>query len=75
MDYLDNIKALREDRDLTQEQVAFELNMSQNTYSKYERGVRAMPIETLIALCRFYNVSADDVLGLSGKRVGVLAEK
>lgn len=70
MAYLDNIKALRENRGLTQEQVAFELNMSQNTYSKYERGVRAMPIETLVALCQFYDVSADDVLGLSGNRIG-----
>lgn len=38
-------------------------------YSKYERGECYLPIEHLVTLCKFYHVSADDVLGLSGRRM------
>lgn len=62
--YTDRLKALREGRDLTQEKIAKELKVSQITYSQYERGVRGLPTEQLIALCRFYKVSADYILCL-----------
>ncbi len=65
MDYSQRIRDLREDRDLTQEEVARVLQTSQTMYSRYERGASELPVRHLIALCRFYQVSADYILGLS----------
>ena len=62
--YNEILKDLREDKDLKQEDIAKVLNMKQQQYSNYEVGKRALPIEHLITLCKFYNVSADYILGL-----------
>ena len=51
MTYLERLKALRQDRDLTQTQIAKILNVSQITYSQYERGTRGLPLEHLKTLC------------------------
>ena len=59
------IRALREDRDLTQAQVSKELNCSQQVYSNYELGQRDIPTAILIGLSRFYNVSVDYLLDIS----------
>lgn len=67
--YLENLKALRIDRDYSQENIANFLGVSQNTYSQYETGVIALPLDYFIALCKFYRVSSDDILGLSGRRI------
>ena len=48
--YLEKLRGLREDRDLTQKEVANMLGIAQTTYSQYELGKRAMPIECLVAL-------------------------
>jgi len=66
--YQDRIRALREDSDLTQEHVAKMLGTSQTMYARYERGANEMPIRHLIALCKFYEVSADYVLGFSNNK-------
>ena len=58
------LKELREDRDLTQQQVADILNCKQNTYQQYESCKRQIPMSALKALCLFYKVSADYILGL-----------
>lgn len=63
--YNDRIRDLREARKLTQRQVAEVLGICQQVYSKYELGVRSLPIEHLMKLCRFYHASADWILGLS----------
>ena len=63
-DYTERIRDLREDHDLTQQAVAEYLGTTQQVYSRYEKGVNEMPIRHLIALCRYYNVSADYILGL-----------
>lgn len=63
--YVQKIKDLREDHDLTQQQVADYLGTSQTMYARYERGANEMPIRHLIALCQLYKVSADVILGLS----------
>lgn len=68
MDYVQRIRSLREDRDLTQEQVAQMLQTSQTMYSRYERGASELPIRHLIALCRYYGVSADHILGLDREK-------
>lgn len=62
---IEKIRGLREDNDLTQEQVAVVLKTSQTMYARYERGANEMPIRHLITLCKFYNVSADYLLGTS----------
>ena len=57
------IRDLREDHDYTQVALAEYLHISQPTYSYYETGERAVPLEVLIRLARFYNVSIDYLLG------------
>ena len=59
------IRDLREDRDLTQKQMAKELNCSQQVYSNYELGQRDIPTDILIKLSKFYDVSVDYILGIS----------
>ena len=59
------LKDLREDRDITQTEVARYLNVKQNTYSQYENGKRQLPIEMLIDLAKFYGTSTDYILGLT----------
>ena len=59
------IRALREDRDLSQRQVAQMLGMSQTGYSKYETGENDIPTQVLIKLARFYDTSVDYLLGLT----------
>ena len=66
--YLEIMRELREDHDLTQQEVAEYLCTSQTMYSRYERGANELPIHHLIALCRFYKVSADYFLGLSKQK-------
>ncbi len=63
--YWEILRELREDRDIKQETIAELLQTTQQYYSRYERGVHPLPIQHLIALCKFYNVSADYILGLS----------
>lgn len=62
--HLQKLRALREDNDLTQEQVAQVLGTSQTMYARYERGANELPLRHLVTLCRFYNVSADFLLNL-----------
>ena len=61
--FIEIIRGLREDNDLTQAEVAEVLGTSQTMYARYERGANEMPIRHLVTLCRFYNVSADYLLG------------
>ena len=62
------IRDLREDRDLTQTQVAKMLSMSQTGYSKYETGENDIPTAILIRLARFYGTSVDYLLGETAGR-------
>lgn len=64
MKYIKIIKDLREDNDLTQQEVADYLGTSQTMYARYERGANEMPIRHLIKLCKLYNVSSDYILGI-----------
>ena len=58
-------RELREDRDLTQSQVAAYLNLSQTGYSKYETGENEIPIKSLVQLSILYGTSVDYLLGLT----------
>lgn len=62
MNYNQRIRDLREDADLKQENIAKLLDTSQTVYSRYERGERELPINHLIKLCIFYDISPEYVL-------------
>ncbi len=62
------IRDLREDRDLTQKQIAEFLHIKQNTYSQYENGHRQIPVDILISLAQFYNTSVDYLLGRTNEK-------
>ena len=59
------IRDLREDKDLTQTEIAKMLHLSQQGYSKYETGENDIPTAVLIALAQFYDTSIDYLLGLT----------
>ena len=65
MDYRTRIKEVREDRDLTQKQIGQIINKSQQGYNHIEAGQAELKINDLIALCKYYNLSADYLIGLS----------
>ena len=61
------IRDLREDRELTQKELAAVLKCSQQVYSNYELGQRDIPTDILIKLALFYKVSTDYILGLTDR--------
>ena len=65
MDYRSRLRNTREDRDLTQAQVGEILNKSQQGYNHIEAGRAELKIDDLIRLCKFYDLSADYLIGLS----------
>ena len=62
------IRDLREDRDLTQKELAEYLHIKQNTYSQYENGHRQLPLDMLILLAKYYKTSTDYILGLTEEK-------
>ncbi len=61
------LKNLREDKDLTQKQLADALYMQLTQYRRYETGEREIPLELAITLAKFYDVSIDYIAGVSDK--------
>ena len=59
----ENIRSIRIDRGYTQEQIAKQLGISQNTYSQYEIGVLNYPVDAVVKLADIYGVSTDYLLG------------
>lgn len=66
-DYRVRLRDVREDRDLTQAEVGKVLNKSQQGYNHIEAGRAELKIEDLVKLCKFYDLSADYLIGLTGK--------
>ena len=62
------IRDLREDKDLTQTQIAKIMNCSQRIYSNYERGEVDIPTQVLIKLAEFQGTSVDFLLGLTDEK-------
>lgn len=62
-DFLERIRNLREDADLTQAKLGEAINVPQRTYAYYESGQRMIPPHVLCALADYYNVSVDYLLG------------
>ena len=69
MDYRERLRNIREDRDLTQAEIGKLLNKSQQGYNHIETGRADLKIDDLITLCRFYDLSADYIIGLVDKPV------
>ena len=59
------VRDLREDRDITQKQMAEFLQIHQTTYSDYELGNLNIPVEILIKLAKFYETSIDYIVGIT----------
>lgn len=66
--YFARLRDLREDMDMNQTQVAELLHTSQTVYSRYERGYLTIPVEHLLILADFYNVSVDYMLGRTERK-------
>ena len=62
------IRNLREDSDKTQREVSDYLFCDQSLYSKYERGLREVPVSIVIKLAELYGTSTDYILGLTDKK-------
>lgn len=65
MKYNERIRGIREDHDLTQQKVADLLHIGQRTYADYESGKTRIPVDSLLILARFYDVSMDYITGAS----------
>ncbi len=61
--YFKRLYDLRNDNDLTQQQVADLLMCNRQVYARYERGLREIPVSMLIKLAEFYKTSVDYILG------------
>ncbi len=68
MQYTERIRALQEDSDKTQTEIAQLLQVGQKTYSDYELGKTRIPVDSLIILAQLYNVSMDYICGVSDIR-------
>lgn len=64
----ERIRNLREDKDLSQEQICQYLNCKQRTYSDYERGILDIPTAILIGLADFHKTSIDYLLGRTDQK-------
>jgi transcriptional regulator with XRE-family HTH domain len=62
MHYLERIKNLREDHDLSQKELSKRLHISQRTYSYYETGGRSIPVEIICDLADIYHTTTDYIL-------------
>lgn len=67
METYEILRGLREDRDLTQQEIADFLKIGRTMYRRYETGETEIPIRHLKSLCIFYGISSDYVLGLPQK--------
>ena len=65
---LERLKEIRDDKDLTQKEVAKVLKISQVQYSRYETGLRLIPVDKLVLLSNYYNTSVDYLIGITNER-------
>lgn len=65
MRYTERIRNLREDNSLTQQNIANLLHIGQRTYADYESGKTRIPVDSLLILAKYYNVSVDYISGVS----------
>lgn len=66
--YFKRLGDLRQDNDMTQQQVADLLHCQREVYRRYEKGIREIPVSYAIILARHYDVTVDYLLGVSDKK-------
>lgn len=66
--YYNRLKEIREDKSLTQSDIAKVLNTTQQQYSKYELGIQILPLEKINILANYYNTSIDYLIGRTDER-------
>ncbi len=67
LSFVERIRNLREDKDLTQSELGEQVNMTQRKISYIERGKYEPSIDDIVSLCKFFNVSSDYLLGINDK--------
>ena len=67
MSLADNIKAIREEKNLKQIEVATHIGVDKSAYSKIEKGSRALTVDELQKMAQLFNMTADQVLNHDGK--------
>lgn len=75
MEITQRIRNIREDKDLTQQQVADGIGVKREQYRRYETGENEMKVSHIIKLCEFYRLSADYVIGLTDTESPLHTEK
>lgn len=65
---IERLKEIREDKDLTQKEIASILNVTQQQYNKYELGINSIPVEKLNRLADYYKISTDYLLYRTDER-------
>ncbi|MBQ8209251.1 MAG: helix-turn-helix transcriptional regulator [Clostridia bacterium] len=69
METSQRIRNIREDKDLTQQQVADGMGIKREQYRRYESGENEMKVSHIIRLCEFYQLSADYIIGITDKEI------
>lgn len=64
MYYTERLQKARDRKNITQKEIADILNIKQQQYARYEKGINIMPITHLSKICRYLNVSADYIIGI-----------
>lgn len=67
MYYTDRLIWIRNCRNITQKELANAIGIKQQQYARYENGINELPINYLILICKYLNLSADYILGLTEK--------
>ena len=75
MYHYQRLKDLREDRDLTQSDIAPILNTTREQYSRWERGAQEIPFHHVITLAKFYSCSLDYIAGFTNKKLPLPKKK
>lgn len=66
--YRERLRNIREDQDLTQAELGRLINKSQQGYNHIEAGRAELKIDDLVKICKFYNLSADYLIGLTDRK-------
>ena len=75
MYYTERLKWIRDCRNITQKEIANYLGIKQQQYARYEKGINIMPITYLDKICKYLNISADYLIGLTEEMLPCPKEK
>jgi len=67
MNLADNIKDIREEKNLKQIEVATHIGVDKSAYSKIEKGLRALTVDELQKMAQLFNMTTDQVINHDGK--------